>query len=382
MYRILAGCLAASALYGQTVVSSSRVARFEKYFSPQKDDHMLSCEVHALPPHLSFGFRFQTGYVFHVPLKQYVGPGHSWRVLTRVTPEPGGSPVFLGAAFRLPNVPQNKQVIEWGGFYWIGEGRYSVDWLLVDDMFRVCRKHWTVEAKPTAGERALPVGIAPGSIQAVSFRRWSPQEDTAPDVPVLNRLTVLVHAAPLFPRMTRFRTQDRQVLFGSLASLLESVRAKSVRLVIFNLDQQRELFRREAFTPDTFDQAVQALDGLQLQLVNYKVLENRRGHVDLLGELFDQETHAQDMSDAVIVLGPPTRYADKVAAPVEDHPNGPRFFYIECRPFIGPDFPDSIEFAIKRFKGKKMVAHTPDEFAKAIQQIEIQLSPERRSGMP
>ena len=230
MLRALAGMVIAStAIFGQSVVDASKVSPVAKYFSPQKSDKLLRCEVNPIPPRMSFGFRIQAGYVFRIPMSQYIGPEHVWGILTRVTPEPGGQPVYLGAELRLPNVPKTNQTVEWGGFYWIGEGRYRVEWLLMDDQHRICRKQWNIEARLSENERGLTGGMPPGAVTPISFRRWSRQE-TAADTPVLRRLTVLLHAAPLFPRLTRFRAQDRLVLIGSLASLLESLRAKSVRL--------------------------------------------------------------------------------------------------------------------------------------------------------
>lgn len=264
-------------------------------------------------------------------------------------------------------MPRTNQTVEWGGFYWIGEGRYRVEWLLQDDAHRICRKQWNVEARLSQHERGLTGGMAAGAVTPVSFRRWSRLESDAADTPALGRLTVLLHAAPLFPRLTRFRAQDRLVLLGSLASLLESLRAKSVRLVIFNLDQQRELFRSDNFTPDLFDQAVQSMDNLQLQLVDYRLLGDRRGPVNLLANLMIQEMNAREASDAVVVLGPPTRYNDRVA--VEARAGIPQFFYLQPKPYYGADFPDSIEFIVRQLKGRKIIMHTPEEFAKAIRQV-------------
>jgi hypothetical protein len=169
-------------------------------------------------------------------------------------------------------------------------------------------------------------------------------------------------------------------LLGSLASLLESLPAQSVRLVIFNLDQQKELFRKDAFTPDSFDQAARSMSSLQLQLVDYGVLKNQRGHLDLLADLVKEELAASEPSDAVIFLGPATRYLDKVPQTSLEERAGasvaPRFFYLQYKPYVrsSADFTDSIESAVKKVHGRKLVIHTADEFAKAIKQVESQVS--------
>ncbi len=376
-----AGCaLSLAPVFGQALIAPSDALNVAPYFDPDRRDKTLRCEVSQISPGLNFSFRFQTGYVFRIPMEQYRGPGHRWSIVTRVQPENGGQVSYLGSEIGLPNVPKTRRVVEWGGFYWVGEGRYSVDFLLYDDSSRVCRKHWNMEARLNDSERGVTPGIAPGSVAEVSFRRWSPSDKTA-DTPTLKRITVLMHAAPLFPRTTRFRAQDRLVLLGSLASLLESLPARSVRLVIFNLDQQRVLYQEDSFTPEAFPRAAQSMNGLQLQLVDYGVLKNQRGHIDMLADLINQELIPAEPSSAVVFLGPATRYLDKFPqARLQDSSGAaPRFFYFQYKPFTRPtaDFSDSIESAIKRVHGRKFVIHNASEFAKAIRQVEAQVTAER-----
>ena len=366
-----------AALFGQVLLLPVDIPKVAQFFEARPDDRPLRCEVVPIPPRLNFSFRFQTGYVFRVPMNQYFGPGHRWHILARVTPESGGPPAYLGSELRLPNVPKTNRTAEWGGFYWVGEGRYNVEWVLYDDSQRLCRKHWTSDAKLSPSERGMTLGIGSGTVAQISFRRWSPQDKA--DVPILRRITILLHAAPLFPRTTRFRAQDRLILLGSLASLLESLPARSVRLVIFNLDQQRELYHDDAFTPEAFDRAAQSMNNLQLQLVDYSILKNQRGHVDLLADLVQKELSATEPPDAVIFLGPATRYWDKVPTPNTDDPAGeaPRFFYFQYKPYVRAtaDSADSIERAVKRVHGKKLEIRTADEFAKAIRQVEGAVTP-------
>jgi hypothetical protein len=52
----------------------------------------------------------------------------------------------------------------------------------------------------------------------------------------------------MFPRRTKLRPNDMVTLMSTVSSLLDRVPTKNVRLVIFNLDQQRELYRQDGFT--------------------------------------------------------------------------------------------------------------------------------------
>jgi hypothetical protein len=372
MRLVLLALVIASTAMGQYVINPARGA---KLFAAHAGDRPLHCEVIPVPARLSFSFRFQSGYVVRMPLKQYSGPGHYWNILMRVTPAISTEPFYLGSYTRLRNVPKTNAQGEFGGAYQVGEGRYAVDWMLFDDLNRACRKSWKVEAKLDARERSLKLGMVPNTVGALTFRRWSPQSGER-DVHPIGRLTVLLHAAPLFPRSLRFRTQDRLLLVGSLAALLEALPARAVRVVVFSLDQQKELFRQDDLTPDSFDQVAQSTSNLQLQLVDYRVLQNRRGHISLLADLIKQELEATQPADKVIFLGPTSRFYDKVLdASLEPHADStPQFFYFEYKPYGGREanFPDSVAMAIRKVKGKTMLIHSPDEFARAIKEVETQ----------
>jgi hypothetical protein len=169
------------------------------------------------------------------------------------------------------------------------------------------------------------------------------------------------------------------LLVGSLAALLEALPARSVRVVVFNLDQQKELFRQDDLTPEAFDRVVQSTSNLQLQLVDYRVLQNRRGHISLLADLINQELDAAEPSDKVIFLGPTSRFYDKFPdAALEQRATSsavastPQFFYFQYKPYRGreAEFPDSVAMAIRKVKGKTMLIHSPDEFARAIKEVE------------
>jgi hypothetical protein len=373
--RLLPVALAlACAASGQSILQPSQIPKMAKFFEPRPDEKRLECEVKPVPAQLNFSFRIQSGYRVRLPMKQFLGAGHALALASRVTPE-GRDPVYLLTGIRMPIVPKNKVDWDLGGFFLLGEGRYRVDFLIADDTNRVCRKSWNVEVKLDARERSMNLGMAPGVVGEVSLRRWSAQNPET-DVHRIPRLTVLLHAAPIITRMTRLRAQDRAILLGSLVALLESLPAHSVRLVVFNLDQQKELFRQNLLTPEAFEPLTQSMNNLQLQLVDFRVLQNREGHISLLADLVNQELSAKDPSDAVIFLGPTARYFDKFPDLVAEARAGSRFFYIQYKPNWdrGQDFPDSIDFAVKKLRGKTIRVHNPDEFAKAIQQIDTQMS--------
>ena len=99
------------------------------------------------------------------------------------------------------------------------------------------------------------------------------------------------------------------------------------------------------------------------------------GHVGLLAGLMNEELRAEAPSDVVVILGPETRYVDKLPQAALEEPRGraPQFFNLQFKPYFfrgGPSLPDSISVATARAKGKTIVIRTPADFAKAIEQIE------------
>jgi len=373
MRPLAIGLLLASACAAQVIVDPARLGSVLKVLDPQTGEQTLRCEVTPIKPSLNFSFRFQAGYVVRVPMNQYSGAGHGWAMLTRITPEGGQKPVYLIGRVRLPSVPKTKTEVEVGGGYLLGEGRYEVKWTLLDDSDRVCRGSWHVDARLGRRERQLNLAMPRDTVADFTLRgRPSGRPGSDDAAPI--RLTVLLHAAPLFPMRTRLRASDRVLLLGLLSSLLERVPARSVRLVVFNLDQQKTLLRQDAFAPGALGRVAQALNGTELGLVDYHVLQNPRGHVDLLAGLVNLELRAEPPSDVVVFLGPETRYVDKLPATALEDPIGtaPQFFNLQFRPYFRPGatLPDSISQATAKVKGKTIIIRTPADFAKAIEQIE------------
>ena len=369
---ILLGSAVASS---QVMTDPARLPDSLKNFERRPNEPSVRCEVTPVKPTLNYGFRFGAGYVVRLPLNQYQGSGHRLAIMTRITPQSSShKPAYLINVVRLPNIPATKLELEIVGGYLLGQGKYKVEWMLFDETMRVCRKEWRADASLKLSERRVKVAMEPDTVSDYSLRGSHAAKRGADDVRAV-RLSVLLHAAPLSSRRTSMRASDKMMLLGTLSSLLERIPTRSLRLVVFNLDKQKEIFRRDVFTPGSMDEVTQSLNELELGSVDYQVLKNRRGHVDLLADLINQEIEAEEPSDQVVFLGPPARFFDKLPQEAVEKPRGagPRFFYLQLQPFfrnMGANFPDSINFAVAKVKGKTLVIHTPGEFSNAIDQIE------------
>ena len=366
----------------QSIVNPEKIAGILKRIMLQREGKpSVKCEVTPIRPALNWGFRFQAGYIARIPLNQFPGLGHRWAIIVKITPEEGeGRPVYMVTRIDLPNIPETKLHAEMGGAYLMGQGRYQVEWNLVDEKNRVCQKDWTVKVELSRSDRKVQVAMPPNTVRELSLRdSIRVKRDKADMRPV--RITVLLHATPLSPRRSKLRPSDTLMLLGSLSALLERLPSRSVRLVVFNLEQQKEILRRDGFDPEALDQVAQSMNALELGSVDYTVLQNRGGHLQLLAELVNREITATEPSDVVVFIGPMSRYWDKLPQAnlekARDAP--PHFFYFQFKPFFRrtANTPDSIQHLVDKLKGKTAIIHSPGEFAKAIEQLESRVTKAR-----
>jgi hypothetical protein len=345
-----------------------------KSFDGPAGGKKLRCRVHPLQPRLNLGFRFQAGYVIEVPLRQYTGAGHRWSAVLRVTPETDErEPVWLLSRGRVPASPDKKATAEFSGGFLLGEGKYRVDMLLADDNDRVCVAHWNLNAKLTDEVREARPGLPAGAVDDISLRRWGRMPvANSPDEP-RSKISVLVHAAAMSPNRVRLRGEDRMLLMSALASMLERLPVRSVRLSLFSMDRQSEIYRTDELSPASFRDVVDALNGLELGTVDYGTLKNRGGHVDLVSDLLQRELSTTDAPDAVVFLGPLAHWTDRVADEALPEREGSRPVYnIQLRMwrFRAPAFTDTIARAVRKLGGRTKEVYTPSDFAEAIRDVE------------
>ena len=340
-------------------------------FERTAGESKVNCEVTGLRPYVDYGFHFRAGYVMRIPMSQYEGQNHRWAILTRITPESGGQPLHLLDVLNLPAVPKTKVVAEVGQGFLLGEGRYQLDVLLLDDSQRRCRAHLKLEARRGRGEGKLQLRIEPSSARSIATRHTAaaPKPGERP-----YRVSVLANVAPMWQRATRLRSWDREILLGILGPLLDQLPVQSVRLVLFSLDQQKTIFARNGFRLEDMNDVAHAVNGLELGTVPYSVLTNKRGHVEQLAELVREELSAAEPPDAILFLGPISRHIERFPPSLVTTRGGaddPRFFYVQYRPPVDRGaFSDVVENAVKALKGRIFHVHSPGEFAAAIRQIE------------
>lgn len=380
---VVALCVLASiSAKAQTAVVPEDVEKVNRVLDSRTSEGRLRCTIQPVQPFLDFAFRFDAGYVFRCPLKEFEGKESILWSFVRITPE-GRPPVLLGAGYRLPGVPAEsrdpknlkklKRIIEGSGGFTTGEGRYRVEAVLVDDRGRVLQKSWKIQASLRHRERTVRVTAAASGVAPLVDRLWDGKLDTSGRG---MRVTVLLNAAPFGRRAPRLRAWDRALLQGSLSSLLHEIPCEFVRLVAFNLDQGRVIFEQTPFDASGFTGLSQALQSQELRTVHYQALQTRTW-TELLADLVNREVTAEEPSQAVIFLGPRVHNALKIPRKMlkARETREPQFFYFQFFPYWvrGSDFDDSVGYLTKAQGGTVWAIHEPGELARAIQKMLAQI---------
>ena len=345
----------------------------------------LKCWLERWNPSLDFAFRFVAGYATECRLSQFRGKSTLLVTYIRITPE-GRPPLLFESAYRVPEIsPEMKQAIGGdlrklnndvglSGAFAVGEGEYFLELLVKDDQNRAYRRHWKLRVAASQSERGVALAIKPLAVESVERARL--QTVFAPQRGENLRLTILLDAAPMNPYQSSLRAWDRAFLLETLYSVLRQTPHKSVHLVAFNLEQQREVFRSDEFDAAAFRDLHRALEEVELSSISVNALR-KHDSPKFLVALANEEL-AAGRSDAVIFLGPSARMATEVTegALTEEKADAPQFFYFEYFPWPGAHFPDSIDLLVKSAGGKVFPIHSPAQLDDAIDKMLVRLKQE------
>jgi hypothetical protein len=380
---ILSGALASSRAQ-VPLTDAEDIARVNDFFRASSPD-ALKCSLDQWSPTLGFDFRFVTGYAIGCRLSVFEGKQVTLINYVRVTPE-GSAPTLLASVYRIPEITPEmlrlaggklekmKNEFAMSGAFCVGEGRYSVEVLVRDSQGRTFRKKWRLHVAARHSERDVRLAMKPLTVTAIDQSSWQ----TVSSLKGGNlRLTILLDAAPINPYQSRLHAWDRAFLLECIYSLLRQTPHQSVRLVAFNLEQQREVFRANPFDSAAFLHLSRALEDIETASISVQALKQRHSPL-LLAALAGEELKAAEHSDAVIFLGPNSRMDVDIRAGIftENRPLNPPFFYFEYFPWQGSDFPDAIERLTKAADGKTYQIHSPAELDQAIEKMLAQLKQE------
>lgn len=384
----------------QQVTSLDKLPAAVSAFDASQAHAPLPCTVEPVKPALNFGFRFQTGYTVETSLDPYLGGRHHWYILFSVTSaDDSGPPVYFLDSIDLPAPRQSGFTAENSGAFQVGEGRYFVKWILFDDLGRSCRQAFIIDAHPAASERSAKVAMPPGTAGDFSWRPTT----VAKTVSESRHVTILLNAAMPVARRGGPPADRWGMLLSMLASLVEQMPEANLRVVAFDTEQQRELFRKDGFTAQDINDVAHLANAKERWAVDYQVLQNPSGGWDLVRDLETKEIHATVPSDTVIFMGVQQARFDKMPPGMPGPQSVPRFFYLKTPAPLtmlrnvvvnggrggGPesmgrggglgigalsppgaaDQPDLVEQSVRHLNGKIFVISSPANFSKALTSI-------------
>jgi hypothetical protein len=343
----------------------------------------LKCSVEQWRTILDFAFRFESGYIARCHLRIFQGKKSALAIFARVTPA-GKPPMILRERVEVPESDPKviggrdpsklEGVLAVSGAFGVGVGDYLVEILAIDDQNRTSRRRWKLHVAADRSQRNVPFAIEPLTVEPL-VRPTSDLAATPAKGKI--RLTVLLNAVPINAHQSQLRAWDRVFLFESLYSLLRRMPYKTVRLVAFNVEQQREIFRRDGFDGVAFTSFAEALRSMETTTISVQALK-RRNSPKFLVDLVSQELAAAESPDVVIFLGPSSRAWGGIGDDLLPATNAgrPPLFYFEYSPSPARPFPDAIERLTKALDGKTYLIQSPQELEQAIKKMLIQLKQE------
>jgi hypothetical protein len=372
--------LTAVSIKAQFPVRPHQVSELEQKFAIGFRGDPLECSIDVRKPFLDFAFRFEAGFIVTCPINQFGGEESKITSLIRIRPE-AGTPVYLVDVFQIPAVPERLRAqikldqlhsdIEFSQVFAAGEGTYRVDLAVIDNQRRVFQKSWTTRAEPHGHEKKANILLAPSTAMAAVIPPWHWHPNQGPNA---LRLTVLLDGAPASAFSQKLRAWDRAFLLDSLSTLLREIPSASLRVVVFNVEQQQVFFEDDDFDGGGFRRLSSALEAMELATISFRHLQSQKGWAYLLAKLVNEEAANVRRPDAIIFLGPRIRVLQKTPREMLNLPNGhPPFFYFEYLPAWGDGYPDAIHTLVNECNGTVLKSHSPGDFAEAIKKLQNKL---------
>ncbi|MDE3180721.1 MAG: hypothetical protein KGM47_13820, partial [Acidobacteriota bacterium] len=180
---------------------------------------------------------------------------------------------------------------------------------------------------------------------------------------------------------TELRPWDRVLLLQLLSSVLRDTRWSSVRLIAFNLAQERQIFTDDAFNESGFVPLSRALTNLDLTTIPYQAIEPGAMEHFLVRLTDGSSKGAVKPLDAVVIIGPVARL-NPVNPQVLPRPAGDQkapLFYFQyfSHGLSRQHIPDAIADVTTAWGGTVFNIDSPAGLAKAISKFEAVLNPNK-----
>jgi hypothetical protein len=273
--------------------------------------HELPCSVQPYKPRLGFDLMFHSGFRVSLPTKALAGAENMLTILFRVTPaKHRNRPTYFFQSYRVPLIQSSRRGrVELSGLFLVGEGKYSVDWLMRDLSGRFCTGFWDLEAKTGAKEERAPA-IARDVIESVRTDPFagdpvierSHDGERSHDRRLLSIAIIVNYNRPTLGRLP-FTPTDRSELAAILRVLGRDPGIGRYSVLACSLQTGQVLYRQDPGPNIDLPGLGQALDPATLASVSVKQLTMKHGFSDFIADLIAKELD-RDLPDAFIFISP------------------------------------------------------------------------------
>ncbi len=338
----------------------------------------IRCRARAFKPFLGFEFRFLSGYLIAIPIRDLAGPANELLISVTVRPVSveGREPVSLNREVQRRALPDRRGVLELSGSLALGEGKYDIQWQLRDRFGRFCSQSWTVEAKLSRKDRGVPLILRPGEV-APSVVFLFRQELSVRGGPADKKLRIklLVSMDLRRRRQVTIRLWQYSRLVAILRSLSRNPSLVEFSLAAFSLEEQQILYQQDYSDSINFPALGAGLRGLTPVTVAFEQLGKTKEQ-EFLAKLLAEEVGGDKEADAYVFVGSDIRLGKKIPketlAPLTN-PGAPVFYLNSTRyPWRG-----MLGNAVKTLKGTEYKILQPRQVSNAVEKMVGSIQPRR-----
>lgn len=330
-------------------------------------------------PELDLLFRYTEGFLIDCRLGEKLPAGTSLVALLRVSPD-SGNPAILIEHFEIPQVhpldptgvdaPVSQLNVTMRGGFAVGPGSYSVELVLTDLQGHTCRKLKKLRPREIRNAKAVPFALPPGAVAPLVSARWNGALE-----PTGGRLTVLlnIHGRD---GTARLQAWDRDILLQSLATLLNQVPCRSVKLVAFDLDSQQEIFRQDEFNAEGYARLEHRLAQMNFGSIPLHAL-TKGTWTNFLVDLAGRETASKPSPENIVFLGAWGSHEwEKLPRDLVRRIDisNTHLYYFELFPKVG-EAPDGIERLTRDLHGTVFAIRSSETLAQAIRKAQPTMTP-------
>ncbi len=379
-FGLMAGFLSTAQLPGQHFLAGGKTPRMFgtdmavlEAGEPRQD---LPCKVEDSKALLGFDLKFHAGFEVSVPMKELAGSENLLTIVFRVRPEgnPLGDRYFIQRV-KVPLLDDEAKgdAFLQGGFD-IGEGKYQIEWLMRDRLERVCSSTWKVDATLPPKDKSIEMNATAESVhpsEHEQFHEEPPVARSAQEQPLT--VKVLINFAPQKSRSATLQPVDTSALVSILRTISRDPRIGKFSLVVFNMQDQKILYKQENSDRIDFPSIGDALRDLKLGTIDLKKLAIKNSETEFLSELLQKEVvPGVEQYDALIFAGPKVLLDQNVpqetlrSVGTLDFP----VFYLNYNLYPQQiPWRDSIGHAVKHFRGVEYTITRPRDLWFAVSEM-------------